>query len=304
MPKLMYTEEYIINEVNNDENSEFIEFIKIKGAKSRFKVFCKKHNIEYEIIFENFHKGVRCSKCAEEKRTLKKIKWTKENIINYIKDNSNDKFIRFIEYNGLSSIVELECDKGHIRKQNFRDFKSGKRCYYCYASIPLNINYIREEIEKVGFKLLSNEYKNNKTLLTVMCDKGHVYTTNWCNFKNGKRCPKCYEETNASKGVREIEEYLIDNNIEYIREYTFNDCKSKNVLRFDFYLPQYNCCIEFDGQQHFIMVDYFGGFDGFVSTVIRDTIKNIYCKDNNINLIRIPYNKLENIKNILNKKLK
>ena len=64
MPKLMYTEEYIINEVNNDENSEFIEFIKIKGAKSRFKVFCKKHNIEYEIIFENFHKGVRCIKCA------------------------------------------------------------------------------------------------------------------------------------------------------------------------------------------------------------------------------------------------
>ena len=53
-----------------------------------------------------------------------------------------------------------------------------------------------------------------------------------------------------------------------------------------------------------MIVSYVGGFDGFVSTVIRDTIKNIYCKDNNINLIRIPYNKLENIKNILNKKLK
>lgn len=303
MPKLTYTKEYIINEVNNDSNSEFIEFIKIKGAKSRFKVLCKKHNVQYEITFEGFHKGARCNKCSIEKRAFKNTKWTKEKMIKYIKDNSDDEFVSFIEYNGQRSIVELKCSNGHIRQQKFSDFKNGKKCYYCYASIPLNIDYVKHEIDKTGYKILSNEYKNNKTPLVIICDKGHKYITNWCNFKNGKRCPYCYKESNDSKGIRIIENYLINNKIEYKKEYTFDDCKSKNVLRFDFYLPQHNCCIEFDGQQHFEIIEWFGGFDRFVEGKIRDTIKDIYCKNNNIKLIRIPYYDLNEIEKILNKML-
>ena len=52
------------------------------------------------------------------------------------------------------------------------------------------------------------------------------------------------------------------------------------------------------------MLDYFGGLDGFIDTKIRDTIKTIYCKENNIKLIRIPYWDFDKIEEILERELR
>lgn len=75
-----------------------------------------------------------------------------------------------------------------------------------------------------------------------------------------------------------------------MQQHTFQDCKNPKtnaILRFDFYLPDYNCCIEYDGIQHYKDNDF------FKSTVkenqYRDETKNLYCKNNNIDLIRISY---------------
>jgi len=69
-------------------------------------------------------------------------------------------------------------------------------------------------------------------------------------------------------------------------------------LKFDFYLPKFNCCIEYDGEQHFRKYRFEKTNDKLNTRKKRDQIKNIYCKDNNIKLYRIKYN--ENIKNKLN----
>ena len=55
----------------------------------------------------------------------------------------------------------------------------------------------------------------------------------------GAGCPKC----NQSIGERLIELFLIKNNINYISQKKFDDCKSINNLVFDFYLVDYNLCI-------------------------------------------------------------
>ena len=94
---------------------------------------------------------------------------------------------------------------------------------------------------------------------------------------------------NKSKGEMYIEEILKDNDIDYIPQKRFKDCKNKRTLPFDFYLIDNNTCIEYDGSQHFTPVEYWGGEDRFNDTKRNDEIKNQYCKDNNINLIRIPY---------------
>jgi very-short-patch-repair endonuclease len=60
-------------------------------------------------------------------------------------------------------------------------------------------------------------------------------------------------------------------------------------LRFDFYLPKYNTCIEFDGKQHFEPVKIFGGNENFKEIIKKDSIKNMYCDTNGIKLIRIKY---------------
>lgn len=70
----------------------------------------------------------------------------------------------------------------------------------------------------------------------------------------------------------------------------FDNCKYKRKLAFDFYLPDLNICIEFDGQQHYISIDRWGGDNGLKTRQIRDEIKNKYCENNNIILIRIKYN--------------
>ena len=91
-----------------------------------------------------------------------------------------------------------------------------------------------------------------------------------------------------------------------IQEKRFSDLKfdSGYYARFDFYLPDYNTIIEYDGIQHFIQGS--GVFDNkekFARTQEHDSIKNQYCKDKNIALLRIPYWDKNNIKQIVIKYL-
>ena len=65
-----------------------------------------------------------------------------------------------------------------------------------------------------------------------------------------------------------------------------------------------NCLVEYDGEQHFQNREFFGGEEAFKKRQHNDQIKNQYCKDNNIKLIRIPYWDFDNIEDILNEELK
>ena len=69
----------------------------------------------------------------------------------------------------------------------------------------------------------------------------------------------------------------------------FIDCIDKRPLSFDFYVPQCNTCIEYQGIQHYKPVERFGGEEQFIIQQKHDMIKKEYCAKNNINLIEIPY---------------
>ena len=89
-----------------------------------------------------------------------------------------------------------------------------------------------------------------------------------------------------------------NNNINYIPQKRFKDCKDNKPLPFDFYLPILNICIEYDGEQHFKSKEHFGGEQGFLTRQKHDQIKTDYCKNNNIPLLRISYK--DNIEEKLN----
>ena len=101
----------------------------------------------------------------------------------------------------------------------------------------------------------------------------------------GSGCPRCKN----SKGENKIYNYLNDKKIVFETQKSFVGCRNINPLFFDFYLPKYNMCIEYDGIQHFKSIERFGGVSEFDNCRIRDNIKNNYCKDNNIKLLRIKY---------------
>lgn len=236
-------------------------------------------------------------------------KLTDEEIKMYIEENGYTLVFLYREkreYNGnrkLRNIVVIEviCPLGHTFKIDFSKFKSKEnKCSVCGRirsnnAKKLSYEYVKEYIEKDNYKLLSTKYENNRTKLSVKCDKEHEYKVTFNDFQNGYRCPYC----NNSKGEKRVLEILNKLNIDCIPQYRFKDCKFKNTLPFDFYLPKYNICIEFDGEQHYKIKECFGGLDEFINIKIRDTIKNEYCKNNNIKLIRIPYWEFDGIENII-----
>ena len=94
-----------------------------------------------------------------------------------------------------------------------------------------------------------------------------------------------------SKGELKIMQLLTKYNINYLKEYTFDDLVSPlrgRKLRFDFFINnQY--LIEYDGRQHFEVAPNWGGEEKFKENQLNDKVKNEYCKIHNIPLIRIPY---------------
>ena len=93
-----------------------------------------------------------------------------------------------------------------------------------------------------------------------------------------------------------IQKYLISNNVSFVPQKIFSDCLNKNNthhLYFDFYLPDFNTIVEYDGKQHYEPVKIWGGEERFKKQQENDEIKNKYCEEHNIKIIRIPYTKKE-----------
>lgn len=111
-------------------------------------------------------------------------------------------------------------------------------------------------------------------------------------------CPEC---KNKSKGENKIKEFLLNNNINFIREKRFNNCIYKLTLPFDFYLPDYNILIEYQGKQHYKTSSnfYFGNEEDLKERKIKDQIKKEYALDNGYNYIEIPYWDYKKIDSIL-----
>src|ERR1035437_7209279 len=124
--------------------------------------------------------------------------------------------------------------------------------------------------------------------------------TGWIGYLDFLGC----ESNKSSIGERLIKTYLDENNIKYEREKKFDDCKNIKELPFDFYLPEYNLCIEYDGELHYKSSIQFGGEKRLNRVKEHDEIKNKWCKDNNIKLLRIHYLKKSRISKILKENLK
>lgn len=95
-----------------------------------------------------------------------------------------------------------------------------------------------------------------------------------------------------SSGERYVLSILDEMNIQHQEQFIFTDCKYRHNLRFDFAVfndDKLLYLIEYDGEQHFRPVDFWGGETGFEQTKTRDKIKNRYCHLHHIPLLRIPY---------------
>jgi len=102
-----------------------------------------------------------------------------------------------------------------------------------------------------------------------------------------------------SKGEKAIMLFLDSERLGYIREYFFKDLynrKTGQLLYFDFYIREFNLCIEFDGKQHYSK-------DKSSNEVANDFLKSAYCVKNKISLLRIKFTDLDNVEKIICQKI-
>lgn len=286
-------------EVESDSDCKLISEDYIKSSELLL-LQCSCGN-KFEISFDSFKKRKYkvCSECMQNIQRKYEFNTVKE--ILYI---NNYEMINDSEYINAGSSITCKCLVcGNIMKTSLGSIISGRKCGKCAG----NKNYTHEEfIDKLNDKY-GNEYivldkyikmTNYITIQRTTC--GHIFPITPHNLLNHDRgCPICKE----SHGEKRIRRFLNKNNIHYIRQYKFDDCRNINCLPFDFAIIDDNnnvlLLIEFDGQQHEKPYDFFGGEEVFIKTKINDEIKNNYCINNNIKLLRIPQSKRCSIEIIL-----
>lgn len=277
---------------SNNLDSELLKIFYIKNQLYlQIKCSCGKL---YQVSLNNFMRKNQyvCPSCGRKRSSEKHKKIDK--VIKEL-DRKNLKMIG--DYTGIKYSYYFLTEEGYYIKSvacnlstNKKDQIFSTKNDYSYYNM---IHFL--EINSPGVKLLDNSYQGTKYSYNFLCKCGKKFKLGWqyvCSIKK-IRCPSCSKFQSSFEF--KMEQYLIDNNIKYEKQKSFNECRDKLKLPFDFYLPEYKTIIEVDGEQHYLPVRFSSKISEeealirLDKTKTHDKIKNEYCKNNKIKIIRIPY---------------
>lgn len=260
---------------------------------------------EYSILPRYFLDGIRCKECLRIKRSKSHSDFVEE--VYKLVGNDYEVVGRYINAQTKIGIKHNEC--GHVWRILPGNFLSnGRRCPKCRRKAngvkrrKTHTQFV-EEVQCVlgdGYQIL-DDYLNNYTPISVKhTECGYEWSVSPRTLLRIDGCPKCKSN---SRGEKELHNYLSLNKICFTSQQTFDECRNIRVLPFDVFVEN-KLLIEYDGEQHFRPREYFGGDKGLYTTQHNDRIKNKYCINNSIPLIRIPYCEYDNIGKILDNTLK
>lgn len=268
------------------------------------EILCTIHN-SYFWIKPNNHlsKKQGCPICSSEKvsinnrKSLEQFRLESKNIY-------NDKYILESphKYKNNNTILDFKCIvHNSYFKQTPKNHLKHIGCINCRKEIcskrMKSTETFRLEAESIHWYDYKNSiYTGCHNKLEIECPIHGIFKQTPAKHIYDKQgCPKCNKS--FSKGEHRIEEILNKLNINHIREHRIDD----SLLKFDFYLPYHNMCIEYDGIQHFEPIEQFGGIIEYNKRIIRDERKNKICMELDIYLLRISYKDYNKIESIINR---
>lgn len=284
-----------INKSNHIHNNKYdYSLIKYKNNRTKVQIICPEHGI-FEQIPYNHSIGRGCNQCAIDNKPQYKPKDNQIFINECEKIHNNFYLYDKVLYKSNKIKIIVSCPEHgdfHITPSHHLN---GVRCTKCSNNYRYTNDYFIEKSNKIhndkyDYSLV--KYINNITKIQIICPKHGIFNQIPKSHLKGHGCQKC----KISKGELKIKEILEQNNIKFETQKRFSECKYKKTLPFDFYLTEQNILIEYDGEQHTKPIY---GNKNFMDTIRNDNIKNNYCIDKNIQLIRIPYNDFNNIENII-----
>ena len=254
-----------------------------------------------------------CPNCAQKIRAQKNTK-TNEDFLKEL-NVVNSNIVPLEEYSGICKKIKFKClicnNEWYSTPNNLLHNKGCPNCKKIILSklkMKSKEDFQKELKENYCTSELIGEYKGRKKTALFKCKIcNHEFTAIAENvLKSTAACSYC----SASIGEKRIWQWLLDNNINFNFQKTFNGCLYKSKLRFDFYLPDYNLCIEYNGKQHYETVNFDGDYsengirqakENLKEQIIKDNIKRDFCKQNNIKLLTITYHDKNHIEKILNR---
>ena len=256
-----------------------------KNNNTPVEIICPEHGSFFMRPSDHLH-GCECPSCVHRKRLT-----TEEFIQRAAESHPDNNHYDYseAEYVNYITPIKIKCTKcGNYFTATPRSFLSrGRGCPTCYGSHKLTQEEFVSRARTVHgdkYDYSESDYQGIDTKLKIICPKhGEFWQTPYqhINLKNG--CPNC----NSSKGELMVMRILENHNINFVHDKACLPCLGD--LRPDFYLPDYNLVIEYDGIQHFQPSEGFGGEEAFRETQARDQLKNKLCEENGIKILHIPY---------------
>jgi hypothetical protein len=305
--KRLENKQNFIERANKKFNFKFdYSLVEYKNNDDKVIIICPIHGQFEQCTDDHLNSKYACNDCKKDVSITNKV--VKEKVIkkklDKIKIDRKELFFKrcfeihgdrydysLTEFKSSNDKVKIICREHGIFEQRASAHTSDQGCMECRLEkrrTGLDI-FISRCFEIHGDKYdysLVNKYVNSVTKVDIICKKHGVFKMRPEHHTNREQgCPVCKE----SIGERIINNYLEKKCLEFKREFKFKDCLDIKQLRFDFYIPKNNICIEYQGKQHYEPVGHFGGLDKFSEQLKRDKIKSEYCYNNNIHLIIIKY---------------
>lgn len=298
------THEQFLEEIRRLAGKDYSILDKYAGDTKKINFYhnvCRKSFITTPRVFI---KGRRCPECCPSSKKMRNTASYKQEVYDLVKEEYT-VLGEYVTVDTHTSMRHEKCGLEYtVTPYNF--LKMNSRCPLCNKYMTKTTDIFRRQVSDLenGNYLLISEYVNDCThvkLKHVTCQNEYEVTPS--NFLGGKRCPRCL----GSKGEKKIATWLASNDFIFKSQYRFTDCVNNKPLPFDFSIFDNNekviFLIEYDGIQHFKPIDHFGGEDAFYTRKQNDEIKNAYCMENDLPLLRISYWEFDEIESILDDNL-
>jgi hypothetical protein len=267
------------------------------NTSDKVEIGCSAHGSFWQSLYDHVNKRNRCPHCANAPDTfaefVSKARKVHGDRYSYCEDS----------YQTTASIITISCSKHGEFPQRAASHLSGSKCKKCHVEemrlsaeeFALNA----KEIHRDRYDYSRVVYRGNKFKVEIICSKhGSFWQKPNAHVSSKNGCQLCAE----SHGEKAVEAVLKKYGINHVREYRIKP----HLYRFDFYLPEFNIFIEFNGLQHYRPVEIFGGMAAYLSTVERDDVKRQLVKAIGGKLIVLTYLNLSgsSVENALIQQLK
>lgn len=277
--------------VNRDKGNHYKLLSNYKSSKDNIKILHLSCGRSYLCKPSNFLGGSGCPYCFGTP------KYTDEEFISLCK-SKGVHYSLIGEYKGMHYKTTFKCP---VCSFEFLSEPSsiikGEGCPRCAnakrrAGRLKTDSQFKQELEARGildeFEVLG-EYKHSKDKIKVkhlIC--GHIYYVTPNHLLRGSGCPYC-RNSNISRGEIYIGKYLDKLNVPYEYQKTFDDLSDIQLLSYDYYIPNHKILIEYQGEQHYKPINYFGGLSRFAVQIKHDEMKKGYAINHGYRIIYIPY---------------